>query len=198
MKCIGLTGGVGSGKSTVAELFQTYQIPIIDTDVIARKIVQKGSPVLSQIESSFGSEYVVEGELDRKKLKQLIFNDPKAKTKLEAIMHPVIRQEVLDQAKQLQGPYCLIVIPLLAENIASYDWLDAVIVVDIEDTLQRQRTCARDGLPVELVDKIIQNQASRQTRLAIADYVIDNSQSTAELKAQVKALHSKLLEEIDE
>lgn len=193
MQCIGLTGGIGSGKSLVTDMFSELHIPIIDADVIAREIVRPGTPTLSAIEHTFGPEYIDDKELNRKKLKSLIFSDPDAKQQLEAIMHPVIRQTILDRASKAIAPYCIIVVPLLAENRQQYTWLDKIIVVDVQPDVQQSRTIKRDNISQEMAAKIMASQALRENRLALADFIIDNNQSVADTQEQVVSIHKTLI-----
>lgn len=193
MKILGLTGGIGSGKSTVAKLFSQLGVPIIDADVIAREIVQPNQPALTEIQNTLGAQYLThEGTLDRSKLKQAIFNDPSLKLKLEAILHPLIRESLLKQVASLNTPLAMVVIPLLAENIEQYRWLDKIIVVDLPEALQMQRCIERDGLDKSTVEKILATQASRAHRLKIADFILDNSQDLPHLEHAVLSLYKKV------
>ena len=143
---IGLTGGIGSGKSTVAALFAHRGIPVIDTDVIARELVGPGQPALAEIAREFGNDLVTaNGELDRGRLRQRVFDDPAARRRLEAILHPRIRAAVQQRLAALDTPYCLIVIPLLVETKFD-EFVDRVLVVDVDEEYQRERTSRRDGV----------------------------------------------------
>lgn len=188
-----LTGGIASGKSAVSACFEALGIPVVDTDVIARQMVQPGSPALQKIAAEFGAEFLgPDGGLDRGKMRQAIFSDPQLKSRLEAILHPPIGDEVKRQVSRLDAPYCVIVIPLFAET-ASYDWIDRVLVVDVEEEEQIRRVIARDRINREQARAILSSQASRHERLALADDVLDNSSSLTELPRKVRNLHEKYL-----
>ncbi len=195
MKYVGLTGGIGSGKSLVSEQFRDLNVPIIDADVIARELVSPGSPALNQLIKLFGHEIIKsDGQLDRQKVKQLVFSNQAAKNQLEAVLHPLIQKEIYHQAQSIHERYCLIVIPLLFENKENYQWLEKIIVVDLPEAIQVERTCQRDTMTQALAQKIISKQATRQARLAFADFIIDNSQDKANTKKQVEHIHHQLLE----
>ena len=187
---IGLTGGLASGKSTVAERFAGLGAPVIDTDVIARELVEPGRPALETIRAAFGPAVLTAaGRLDRAWLKQQVFADPAQRLRLEAILHPLIHRDVIDRLSMLREPYCLIVIPLLVESTQTYP-LDRVLLVDVPEALQRQRAAARDGLSPELISAILASQASRAQRLAVADDVIVNDADLVHLDAEVARLHA--------
>ena len=189
-----LTGGIASGKTAVSDCFARLGAVVIDTDVIARAIVEPGQPALLQISREFGPGFLdPEGRLDRRRMREAIFSDPALKSKLEAILHPIIATEVLRQIGQLEAPYCILVIPLYAESSA-YSWIDRVLVVDVSEDIQTERVMARDRISREQAQSILKAQSSRQARLALADDVIDNSGTLAELESRVKALHQKYLE----
>lgn len=190
---IGLTGGIGSGKSTVAHHFEALGIPVIDADVIAHQLVDKGSSELAAIVDHFGEQILnADGSLDRGKLRQLVFAERSERQVLEDILHPRIREEMLRQAAGLDCPYCILSIPLLVES----GWtniLDRVLVVDAPYDLQIQRASARDGATRESIEAIIKSQVDRETRLAVADDVLSNDRDLETLLAQVEALHRKYL-----
>ncbi|HEY3487177.1 MAG TPA: cell division protein ZapD [Gammaproteobacteria bacterium] len=189
MHVIGLTGGIGSGKTTVADLFAQYGVPIIDADRSARELVEPGQPALNQITQSFGPEILNgNGTLDRKKLRELIFNDPKQRKQLEDILHPLIRNNMLEQLDAVDSPYAILVIPLLVDT-GNWDMIDRILVVDTEEDLQIDRVMQRDAISQEQTETIIDNQVSRQERLAAADDVIENTGSIDDLKTQVKRFH---------
>ncbi len=190
---IGLTGGIGSGKTTVANLFAAYQVPIIDADLIAHSLVAKGLPALAQITQAFGVSILnPDGTLDRKKLGQLIFASPEDKRTLEAILHPQIYHTLQHEVAQLNAPYCLLCIPLLFEtNMTAC--VDRIVVVDCAVDTQLKRVKARDQLPESTIQAIINSQVSRALRLAAADDVIDNSETGGKLAEQVKRLHNLYL-----
>ena len=188
-----LTGGIASGKSAVSACFEKLGTPVVDTDIIAREVVEPGSPALERIAGELGAGFLdADGKLNRSKLRQAIFSDPDLKSRLESILHPLIGKEVLQQVKQLDSPYCIIVIPLYAESSA-YAWIDRVLVVDVIEDTQIERVMARDGINRDQARAILNAQASRQDRLALADDILDNSGDLSELPEKVKALHEKYL-----
>jgi len=190
---IGLTGGIGSGKSTVAQLFARRGVPVIDTDVIAREVVEPGQPAIAEIERAFGREVLDDaGRLDRAALRRRVFDDPAARARLEAILHPRIRAEVERRLAALEAPYCLVVVPLLVET-NFVDLIDRVLVVDADEALQIARTSARDAVPPESVERVMAAQASRAERLARADDVIRNDGTLSDLEREVERLHARYL-----
>lgn len=190
MLVIGLTGGIGSGKSTVADLFQQLGIPVIDTDLVARQLVEPGQPAYSEIITSFDSILTTDGHIDRHRLRDVVFNQPEKRLKLEAILHPRIQQQAKQILATLNNDYVIIVVPLLTEN-GKWPFIDRVLVVDCDPRLQVERASKRDTTDAEQIKKIIQVQATRQQRLAIADDCILNENDLNELKIQVKALDEK-------
>ena len=191
---VALTGGIASGKSTVANLFAELGVPLIDTDVIAREVVEPGRPALAAIVAAFGPGVLdAQGCLDRRHMRERIFADPAAKQRLEAILHPAIRAEMERQSQVAGGPYQLLVIPLLAES-GRRDHVDRVLLVDVPEALQVERLALRDGVSREQAEAALNAQATRAERLAIADDVIQNSGRVDELKQQVRALHGKYLQ----
>jgi len=194
MFAVGLTGGIGSGKSTVAECFAALGVPVIDTDVIARQLTAPGSVVLDVIRTVFGETVMQpDGALDRGALRRRVFADAAARHQLEAILHPLIRQGVEQALATLAAPYALIVIPLLVETGGYRDVLDRVLVVDCPEELQIARVVARNGLTQDEVKAILAVQAGRAERLAAADDVIVNTASSAALRAHVERLHQRYL-----
>lgn len=194
MFTVGLTGGIGSGKSTVADLFSALGVPVIDTDVIARQLTAPGGEALDDIRMAFGAALLLaDGGLDRAAMRRLVFSDVAARSRLEAILHPRIRNAVQQARAALEAPYVLVVIPLLVETGAYRDTLDRVLVVDCPETLQIARVMARSGLAREEVEAILAAQATRAQRLAAADDVIDNTRSPDDLRAAVAALHTRCL-----
>jgi dephospho-CoA kinase len=192
MLVVGLTGGIGSGKSTVAELFAQHGVPVIDTDLIAHALTQAGGLAMSLIRSQFGPDFVdSEGGLNRALMRRTVFGDPAPRSKLEAILHPLIRNRVETQLKTLTAAYAVVVIPLLVEKGGYADLLDRVLVVDCSPELQIARTMARSALSGEEVQRILAAQADRQTRLAQADDVIKNEGDTDELQAKIQALNQE-------
>lgn len=191
---VGLTGGIGSGKSTVAALFAARGVPVIDTDVIARELTAPAGLALGEIRTTLGDGVLqADGGLDRGALRRLVFSDANARRQLEAILHPRIRAQVEHALGTLQAPYALIVIPLLVETGSYRDVLDRVLVVDCPEALQIERVIARSGLSRGEVEAILAAQASRAARLAAADDVIENIGSTDDLQAAVAALHARYL-----
>jgi dephospho-CoA kinase len=191
---IGLTGGIASGKSTVAELFAALQVPVIDTDKIAREVVEPGQPPLEKLVERFGTGILTpDGHLDRPKLRDIVFSDPLARADLEALTHPAIGSAVETLAAAAGGPYQILVIPLLVEKGLG-NRLDRVLVVDCPEALQVQRLRARDGSSAAQAQAILDAQASRAARLKAADDVIHNESDVAALRQQVQTLHRHYLE----
>jgi len=191
---VALTGGIASGKSTVANLFAELGVPLIDTDVIAREVVEPGRPALAAIVAAFGPGVLdAQGCLDRRRMRERIFADPAAKQRLEAVLHPAIRAEMERQSRVAGGPYQVLVIPLLAES-RRRDHVDRVLLVDVPEALQVERLALRDGVSREQAEAALNAQATRAERLAIADDVIQNAGRVDELKQQVRALHDKYLQ----
>jgi dephospho-CoA kinase len=191
---IGLTGGVASGKSTVADLFAEKGVPIVDTDVIAREVVEPGQPALAEITREFGPAILDEdGRLHRRRLRDLVFKDDKRRKALEAIVHPRIRDETEARAAAAGGAYQVIVVPLLTESPMKAA-MDRILVVDVSEDTQLERLLQRDSESEVQARRMIAAQASRDDRLAIADDVIDNSGTVEATADQVDRLHRKYLE----
>ncbi len=192
---IGLTGGIASGKSTVTQRFTELGIPVIDADVASRSVVEPGKPGLTQVIERFGPKVLdARGHLDRKALRSLIFDDPDSRRALDAILHPLIREEMEREAAAAQGPYVVMAIPLLVESGKARRRVDRVLVVDAEETLQIQRLRARDGSSEEEARAILASQTSRSARLAEADDVLLNTGSVADLRQAVDRLHEQYLQ----
>lgn len=190
---IGLTGGIGSGKSTIAEHFASLGITIVNADQIARDVVAPGTEALAAIRSHFGDNIIDDsGELDRRQLRECVFNDESQKQWLNNLLHPLIRQTMTTQAQQAESQYCIIEIPLLVENNLQF-MVHRVLVVDCPEEMQIQRASLRDQSSIEQIKKIMASQSSRATRLASADDVIDNSLPQSHLIEQVTDLHAKYL-----
>lgn len=191
---LGLTGGIGSGKTTVANMFAECGALIIDTDQIAHQLTASGGKAIGPIQQQFGPEVIDEqGALDRKKMRQLVFSTPSAKRQLEAILHPMIRAECEHQALFGVGSYPIFVVPLLVE---SGDWdkrVSRILVVDCEEETQIARVMQRNGFPREQVEMIIQVQAARDERLGVADDVINSDQDLEQIRQLVSDLHQKYL-----
>jgi dephospho-CoA kinase len=195
---IGLTGGIASGKSTVAEMFADLGVPVIDTDIIAREVVQPGEPALNEICERFGSQVInTDGELDRDALRNLIFSDTVARHDLEAILHPRIGAETRRQSSAAAGPYQLIVVPLLTGS-QLIQFVNKILVVDCDEDIQIQRLIARDAETIDQAQRILSAQANRKERLEIADDVIRNDQSLAATRAQVLALDATYRQESEQ
>ncbi|CAM2771743.1 dephospho-CoA kinase [Vibrio neptunius] len=192
---IGLTGGIASGKTTVANLFHDlYGIEIVDADIVAREVVEPGGEGLKAIEERYGSNILLaDGTLNRAKLREYIFTSDEEKTWLNQLLHPMIRRKMRADITKVSSPYALLVIPLMVENNLQ-NLTNRVLVVDVDEQTQRQRTMDRDQVPVEQVDSILAAQASRSQRLAIADDVIKNNATNEELLPQITELHQKYLE----
>jgi len=194
MFVVGLTGGIGSGKSTVADCFAAQGVPVIDTDVIARELTAPGGTALEAIRAAFGDTVMqADGRLDRAALRRHVFADTPARRQLEAILHPLIRQRVEQTLAILTAPYVVIVIPLLVESGGYRDLLDRVLVVDCPEDLQIARVVARSGLGRDEVTAILAVQASRAERLAVADDVIRNTAAPEALCAEAAILHQRYL-----
>ncbi|GIU32639.1 dephospho-CoA kinase [Shewanella hafniensis] len=191
---VGLTGGIGSGKTTVANLFAAEGITLVDADIVAREVVAQGSKGLEAIVTHFGTEILTpEGELDRAKLRQRIFSHPKEREWLNQLLHPMIRQEMLAQVEKATSAYVIMVVPLLFEN--GLDRLvNRTLVVDISPELQINRTVKRDNVDASQVNNIINSQLSRSEKLARADDIIDNQGEISTLKREVLALHQRYLQ----
>lgn len=193
MLVIGLTGGIGSGKTAVANLFHQLGVPIIDSDEIAREVVVPGSPLLAEIAKHFGSHILDEnGQLKRRELRDLIFANDQERIWLEQHLHPVIYNRIREDINTLNTPYVIVVIPLLIETNPG-NLIDRILVVDSPEQLQIQRVQQRDSAKKENILAIIQSQISREKRLAAADDVIDNSGDLAKLDQQIKNLHQYYL-----
>ena len=194
MYVVAITGGIGSGKTTVANQFAALGIEVVDADLIAREVVEPGTPALAAIASHFGPGILDEQErLDRRALRERIFSDPAAKSWLNALLHPIIRSEMLRQCAAANSPYCLLVVPLLVENRLT-ELADRVLVIDVDEATQIERTCRRDGVNREQAQAILASQASRSERLAMADDVLDNQSGTTEtIRERILALHETYL-----
>ena len=184
-KIIGITGGIGSGKTAATDFFQELGITVVDADLVARQVVELGSPVLEAIRQAFGEEvFEADGNLNRSVLRSKIFSNDEDKTKLNAIMHPAIRESLLQQLQASNSDYTLLSAPLLFENQLDM-YVEKVIVVDVDETLQMKRASQRDSVAIEQIEAIIASQMTREERLAKANYIIDNSKDLSELKVQV-------------
>jgi len=192
--CVALTGGIASGKSAVCVRFATHGVEVIDADVVARDLVAPGMPALREVVSTFGAAILdSRGGLDRAAMRERVFADTNARRRLEAILHPRVRAVLRERASAARGPYVMLAIPLLVESGGDYRWVDRVLVVDVPREVQHARLIARDGITDALADSMLDAQASRKQRLAIADDVIVNDGTLADLDQRVAALHAKYL-----
>jgi len=190
---VALTGGIASGKSTVADQFAALGVPVIDTDVIARQVVEPGQPALSAVVEAFGEEMLAaDGRIDRRRMRERVFADPAARQRLEAILHPAIRAEMERQSSLAGGAYQLLVIPLLTEG-GRRDHVDRVLLVDVPESVQIKRLMRRDDVSEAQARTSLAAQASRSERLAIADDVICNTGYREDLCQKVARLHEKYL-----
>ena len=190
---VALTGGIASGKSTVADLFAGLGVPVIDTDVIAREVVEPGRPALAAVVGEFGPAVLdSDGRLDRRRMRERIFTDPSAKQRLEAILHPAIRAEMERQSRTAGGSYQVLVIPLLTEG-RRRDHVDRVLLVDVPEALQVERLMMRDGVSHEQAQASLNAQATRAERLAMADDIVRNTGRVEVLREKIAELHGKYL-----
>lgn len=186
---VGVTGGIGSGKSTVASLFAEQGVPIIDTDTIARALVEPGLPAYSAIVKAFGQSILgTTKNIDREKLRGIVFKEASERRKLEAILHPCIRDEVRKQLGNIDKPYCLVVVPLLIES-GFTDLVDQILVVDADEKIQIERTKARSNMSEPEIRAILAAQIGRDERLRKADDVIVNNSDIKQLRQKVAQLH---------
>ena len=191
---IALTGGIGSGKSTVAALFAKRGAPVIDADKIARELAAPGRPALQKIIEAFGQNIIqANGALDRKKLREIIFDDQTAKARLEAILHPLIYAEIDRRIDRVEYPYCLAVIPLLLET-GRQAGFDRVLLIDLPERLQLERAFGRDRSAPALIKKMIASQITRADRLQYGDDVLDNTGPIEALDGQAHSLHARYLQ----
>lgn len=195
MYCIGLTGGIGSGKTSAAEEFAQLGAGVVDTDAIAHELTRPGGAAMPALREEFGAAYVAaDGSLDRARMRALVFGDRDARRRLEAVLHPLIRRETMARAAAAQAPYVLLVVPLLLETGAYRDRVQRVLVVDCSEATQIARTTARSGLSENEVRAIMAAQLSRAERVARADDVIVNEGGRDALREQVRDLHRRYLE----
>jgi len=191
---VGISGGIGSGKTTVTDLFAKLGVEVIDADVIAREVVEPGTPALEAIVAKFGQSVLDEsGNLNRAKLRNLVFDDLEVKNWLNQLLHPAIRKQMLFQTQQAKSAYCLLSVPLLVEN-KLYEQVDRVVIVDVHEQTQLQRTLLRDKTNESQIRSIMSAQATRQQRLAVANDVIDNNGKADDLAKQVAQLHQDYLQ----
>jgi len=190
---VGLTGGIGSGKSAAADYFQTLGVDVVDADLASRAVVEPGQPALEKIAEHFGSNiHDPHGQLDRAALRKKVFSDVAERKWLQQLLHPLINNYLVEQVNAAQSDYCLLVNPLLIES-GQQQWCDIVVVVDVPVATQLSRTMARDDNTREQVQAIIDAQTSRDKRLNAADYVVTNDQDLGFLHDQIDTLHNDLL-----
>ena len=193
MLTIGLTGGIGSGKTTVSDIFKSLGVPVIDSDVIARGVVEPGEPGLEGIIARFGRETLhPDGTLNRQHLRNLVFDDADARRDLEQILHPLIRKRSQEHLASLNTPYAILAIPLLVETGLT-SRVDRVLVVDCPEHIQIERICKRDGISPDKAEAILAAQCSRNQRLEAADDIIDNNQPIEGLTQRIESLHNYYL-----
>lgn len=191
---IALTGGVASGKTAVARRFEALGVHVHDADVAAREAIEPGTTGLAAVVAAFGAGVLdASGRLDRPRMRQRVFAEPRARKTLETIIHPRVREWLHERAAADDGPYCLLVIPLLAESIEHYRWVDRVLLVDVPEPVQITRLIARDGIDETLARRMLANQATRGDRLARADDIIKNSGDESSLDHGVADLHQRYL-----
>lgn len=188
---VGLTGGIGSGKSTVAAAFGQLGIDTVDADRASRAVVEPGMPALDSIAEHFGKDIIQDdGTLDRAALRKIVFSDSGKKAWLESLLHPLIRHWIIEQLQQCSGPYVILESPLLFET-DQHQLVDLTLLVDLTEELQIERACARDNNQAEQIKRIINSQMPRQEKLSRADFVLDNSQPLETLDAKVAELHQQ-------
>ena len=194
MYCVGLTGGIASGKSAVAHAFEALGIVVADADIAAREAVALGSDGLAEVVAAFGPDILDStGALDRAAMRKRVFGDDAARKRIEAIIHPRVRESLARQCAQAKSPYAIAAIPLLAEvgARAAYPWLQRILVVDVPVDVQHARLIQRDGIDAALADRMIAAQATRKQRLAIADDIVVNTGTFDELQKHIAALNAR-------
>ena len=192
---VGLTGGIGSGKTVVSDHFISLGVTVIDTDVLARQIVEPGQPALESLISAFGKNIVFEsGHLNRAQLRKLAFANDESKAKLDLITHPAIRQEAIKKIAAVSAPYCLVVVPLLSANSEFSELMKRILVVSAETNTKIRRVQQRSGLTRNEVERIMQTQLADEQRRLLADDIIENNTSLESVFQQVELLHQRYLE----
>jgi dephospho-CoA kinase len=191
---IGLTGGIGSGKSAAAQVFEELGVGVIDADAIAHALTAPGGAAIAPIRAAFGADYLTaKGALDRARMREQVFADASKKRRLESILHPMIRAQTEELIQAARSAYVILMVPLLIESTDYRKRCQRILVVDCPESQQIERVMARSGLGAEEVRAIMANQVSRATRLAAADDVIDNSLDLPQLRRQAEALHARYL-----
>ena len=191
---VGLTGGIGCGKTTVSNLFQAYGVPVVDADIVARKVVEPDTPCLAAITEHFGPGILLEsGELNRSLLREKVFSSNEDKTWLNNLLHPAIRQRILTELAEVQSTYAILVAPLLLEN-GLEQYVQRVLVIDVPESVQIARTLTRDNTNEQQIKSIMAAQLPRNERLKRADDIITNDSSVADLTPKVAALHQQYLQ----
>ena len=194
---VGLTGGIASGKSTIARFFEELGVTVIDTDIVAREVVEPGKPALDEVREEFGDAVIKpDGTLDRKAMRRIVFAEDARRQQLEAILHPRIRAESLAQAAAAEGPYVIVVVPLLYESPMKSE-MDRILVVDCDEETQIERLMSRDDETRETACRILATQASRAERLSIADDIVSNDADIGSAHSQVQHLHRRYRELAD-
>ena len=192
---VGLTGGIGSGKSAAAKIFEELGATVVDTDAIAHALTGPGGAAIEAIRAAFGADYISsDGALARARMRELVFADAGKKSLLESILHPLIRERSTELARTARGPYVILMVPLLVESGAYRSRCRRILVVDCPEELQIERVMARSGIAAAQVRAIMANQVTREARLAAADDVIDNSRDLSQLRREVEALHRRYLQ----
>lgn len=190
---VGLTGGIGSGKSAAAKIFRTCGVEVIDADALAREVVEPGQPALSDIGTHFGSGLLTaQGHLDRAALRKIVFSNPKHKSWLENLLHPLIAELLQRRLSATKSPYAILESPLLLET-EQHKLVDRVIVIDVNEEIQIDRSVRRDGSDEEVIKSIIASQINRAERIQYADDLVSNEESLEQLREKIEALHSKYL-----
>ncbi|EXJ14994.1 dephospho-CoA kinase [Imhoffiella purpurea] len=194
MFIVALTGGIGSGKTTIADRLAELGAGVVDTDQLSRELTADGGPMLPAIREAFGGTvFQPDGRLDRSALRRLVFDDPQSRARLESILHPPIRQRMLERIDRLDTPYAVIVVPLLFET-GQQSLADRVLVVDVPESVQIERVRKRNGLTVPEIERIVASQTPREERLARADDIIDNSGPPENLESQIQRIHRRYLD----
>jgi dephospho-CoA kinase len=191
---VALTGGIATGKSAVTQRFANLGVPILDADIVAHELVAPGQPALSEIASAFDARVIAtNGELDRARVRAIVFADADARHRLEAIIHPRVRASLLDQVRACVAPYCVLAIPLLVECHADYTWVNRLVTTDAPRETQLRRLTERAGIDADLARRMLDAQATREQRIALAHDIIDNTGPIATLDAIVQRLHQRYL-----